>query len=122
MKRQPPSARVPPFRGGCAGWSLPSRDAAGFGEGASALQRYATRFELVEINSSFYRPHKPDTYARWAQSVPDGFVSLRLPKSSHLAQHRANIDLGRVPLFADGRHRLFQVARRMASVSRAPSV
>lgn len=82
MKPQAPSQRAPTFRVGCAGWSLPSRDAAGFGEGASALQRYATRFGLVEINSSFYRPHKPETYARWAQSVPEGFrFSVKMPQA-----------------------------------------
>jgi len=82
MNRQAPSVRVPTVRVGCAGWSLPSRDAAGFGEGDSALQRYATRFGLVEINSSFYRPHKPETYARWAQSVPEGFrFSVKMPQT-----------------------------------------
>lgn len=53
-----------------------------FGDGASNLARYATRFNAVEINSSFYRPHKPATYARWAASVPDGFrFAVKLPKS-----------------------------------------
>ncbi|WP_416057555.1 DUF72 domain-containing protein [Stenotrophomonas maltophilia] len=82
MTRLVRSDRVPTFRIGCAGWSLPSRDAAGFGDGASALQRYATRFGLAEINSSFYRPHKPETYARWAQSVPEEFrFSLKMPRA-----------------------------------------
>ncbi|EGH32463.1 hypothetical protein PSYJA_27274, partial [Pseudomonas syringae pv. japonica str. M301072] len=31
------------------------------------MQRYASRFNAVEINSSFYRPHRAETYARWAQ-------------------------------------------------------
>ncbi|WP_293988347.1 DUF72 domain-containing protein [Sphingomonas sp.] len=53
-----------------------------FGEGGSALERYATRFDAVEINSSFYRPHKPETYARWAASVPEGFrFAVKLPKA-----------------------------------------
>jgi len=54
------------------------RDA--FGEGDSALARYATRFDAVEINSSFYRSHLPKTYARWAASVPANFrFSVKLP-------------------------------------------
>lgn len=71
---------------GCAGWSLPSAHAAAFGEGSSALQRYASRFNAVEINSSFYRPHRPDTYARWAASVPDGFrFAVKMPQAiSHV--------------------------------------
>ncbi len=67
---------------GCAGWSLPSAHASEFGEGQSALQRYATRFSRVEINSSFYRPHKPETYARWALAVPAHFrFSVKTPQT-----------------------------------------
>ena len=48
----------------------------------TALQRYATMFNAVEINSSFYRPHKPATYARWAASVPDDFrFAVKMPKA-----------------------------------------
>lgn len=82
MKRQFPDNIAEPVRVGCAGWSLPTKCAARFDEGASALQRYATRFGVAEINSSFYREHKPETYARWAQSVPDGFrFSVKLPRT-----------------------------------------
>ncbi|KQV59697.1 MULTISPECIES: DUF72 domain-containing protein [unclassified Duganella] len=69
---------------GIAGWGLPSADAdlfppASFG---SNLARYAAVFSAVEINSSFYRPHRPETYARWADSVPAGFrFAVKLPKS-----------------------------------------
>ena len=46
------------------------------------LQRYATRLDAVEINSSFYRPHRASTYARWADSVPTHFrFSVKLPKA-----------------------------------------
>jgi len=45
------------------------------------LERYATRFDATEINSSFYRPHQRKTYVRWADSVPPGFrFSVKLPK------------------------------------------
>lgn len=69
---------------GTAGWALPKADAglfppAGMG---SNLARYAALFDVVEINSSFYRPHRPDTYARWADSVPDGFrFAVKLPRA-----------------------------------------
>src|SRR5690606_41916678 len=55
---------------GCAGWSIPGRHAALFGAGDSALARYATRFDVVEVNSSFYRPHQHATWRRWAAAVP----------------------------------------------------
>lgn len=67
---------------GCAGWSIGRHDAALFDDGDSVLARYATRFDCVEINSSFYRPHRPATYARWAASVPAAFrFSVKLPRT-----------------------------------------
>ena len=46
------------------------------------LERYASRFNAVEINTSFYRPHKPETYARWASSVPTGFrFAVKAPRT-----------------------------------------
>jgi len=67
---------------GTAGWSLDARAKPLFGEGASHLARYATRFAAVEINSSFYRPHQTKTYARWAASVPENFrFAVKLPRA-----------------------------------------
>ena len=71
-----------PLRIGTAGWSVPSRYAAELPPDGSHLERYARRFDAVEINSSFYRPHQRKTYQRWAQSVPAGFrFSVKLPKA-----------------------------------------
>jgi uncharacterized protein YecE (DUF72 family) len=70
------------IRVGCAGWSIISRHADLFGEGGSHLARYATRFDVVEINSSFYRPHRRETYERWAAAVPARFrFSVKVPKT-----------------------------------------
>ena len=67
---------------GCAGWSLPRAVWPEFPAAGTHLQRYGTRFNAVEINSSFYRPHQPGTYARWANSVPENFrFSAKLPKT-----------------------------------------
>ncbi|ACO47224.2 DUF72 domain-containing protein [Deinococcus deserti] len=67
---------------GCASWSVASGQTAQFGQGGSVLQRYATRFRAVEINSSFYRPHRQSTYQRWAASVPEDFrFSAKVPKA-----------------------------------------
>nr|WP_256735546.1 DUF72 domain-containing protein [Pseudomonas sp. dw_612] len=52
-----------------------------FPDTGTHLQRYATHLMAAEINSSFYRPHQPQTYLRWAQSVPSVFrFSVKLPK------------------------------------------
>jgi len=56
---------------GCAGWSVPHEHAERFAQGPSHLTRYATRFPAVEINSSFYRPHRLATYAHWAAATPE---------------------------------------------------
>jgi uncharacterized protein YecE (DUF72 family) len=53
-----------------------------FDAGETMLARYATRFEVAEINSSFYRSHQPKTYARWAIEVPPGFRFLvKVPRA-----------------------------------------
>ena len=71
-----------PLRIGTAGWSVPSRFAAEIPPGGSHLERYARRLNAVEINSSFYRPHRRKTYARWAQSTPSGFsFAVKIPKA-----------------------------------------
>jgi len=69
------------IRIGCAGWSIPKQHAAWFPAIGSQLERYAQRFNAVEINSSFYRPHLPATYARWAATTPDDFsFAVKMPK------------------------------------------
>lgn len=66
---------------GCAGWSLGREYWPGFAADGTHLQRYASRLNGVEINSSFYRPHRQQTYARWADSVPAGFsFCVKVPK------------------------------------------
>ena len=67
---------------GTAGWSIP-RDIAGeFAADGSALERYASRFDAAEINSSFHRPHRFSTWERWRDSVPADFrFSVKLPKT-----------------------------------------
>lgn len=67
---------------GTAGWSLPAKGAAHFPGEGSVLERYATRFAGVEINSSFHRPHQNSTWRRWADSVPEGFrFAVKIPKT-----------------------------------------
>ena len=68
-------------RVGTAAWAIPRDVRERIGGEGSRLERYARRFRCVEINSSFYRPHRPSTYARWAASVPDDFrFALKVPK------------------------------------------
>ena len=72
----------PMVRIGCAGWSIPAAHRAQFPAEGSALERYAQVFDCVEINSSFYRPHQPATWRRWAASVPADFrFAVKMPKA-----------------------------------------
>jgi uncharacterized protein YecE (DUF72 family) len=73
---------------GTAGWNVP-RDAVadGGGEGTH-LARYSRLLRCVEINSSFYRPHKIATWERWRDSVPADFLfCVKAPRAiTHDAQ------------------------------------
>lgn len=66
---------------GCAGWAIPKTCADRFPATGSHLQRYAARLPAVEINSSFYRLHRPASYERWAAAVPESFCfAVKVPK------------------------------------------
>ncbi len=66
---------------GTAGWTIPSAHAHLFPSAGSHLQRYAQRLPAVEINSTFYRPHRPATLARWAAAVRADFrFAVKVPK------------------------------------------
>ena len=70
------------MRVGTAGWTLPAQWQENFPVTGSHLERYAARFSCTEINSSFYRQHKPSTYGRWAESVPEDFrFSVKIPRA-----------------------------------------
>lgn len=67
---------------GCAGWSIGSAYRSTFDTGGTHLERYSRQFNAVEVNSCFYRRHRKETWARWADSTPDDFrFSVKLPKA-----------------------------------------
>ncbi len=67
---------------GCAGWSVVRSIAPDPAVEGSQLQRYASSFRAVEINSSFHRAHRRATYERWSESVPASFrFSVKVPKT-----------------------------------------
>jgi uncharacterized protein YecE (DUF72 family) len=67
---------------GTAGWALPHMWRDQFPPGPSNLERYATQFAGVEINSTFYREHRRATYERWASSVPAHFrFAVKIPQA-----------------------------------------
>ncbi len=70
------------IRIGTAGWSIPAPSRSDFPDAGSQLVRYAAHLSAVEINSSFYRHHRPETYARWAAVVGADFrFAVKLPRA-----------------------------------------
>ena len=64
-----------------AGWSVPRTVAARFPRDGTHLQRYARVLRGAEIDTSFYRNHARETYARWAAQVPRTFrFAVKLPR------------------------------------------
>ena|SRR5215218_603982 len=61
---------------GCSGWNYRSWRGDFYPEGmgpARWLAEYATHFDTVEVNSTFYRLASRDAVARWAADTPDDF-------------------------------------------------
>lgn len=78
---------------GTAGWSIASRHADAFSTAGTHLERYARVLGAVEINSSFYRPHRRQTYERWASSAPAGFCfSVKLPRTITHERRLSDVD------------------------------
>ena len=96
------------IRIGCSGWNyrdwrgrfypekLPAKDWFAF---------YAETFDTVEINNSFYRLPKPETYRKWRDQAPDGFCYA--VKASRYLTHNKKLKEPEQPLellIGNGRH------------------
>jgi len=98
---------------GVAGWSIRKEHTHLFVSEGTHLQRYASRFAAVEINSSFYQSHKRDTYERWAKSVPAAFrFAVKAPK---LLTHEACLEEVGEPL-AQFVHEIGGLGRKLGCV------
>jgi len=65
-----------PVHVGCSGWNYDSWRERVYPRGtppARWLEHYATLFDTVELNTTYYRLTKPEHAARWAAMTPDGF-------------------------------------------------
>jgi len=77
----PQAFLIPQIHLGVAGWSIRREHTHSFSRTGTHLERYASVFNAVEINSCFYRPHRFSTYERWAASVPETFrFAVKLPR------------------------------------------
>jgi len=79
---------------GTAAWSIPRTAIGFFAPAGSQLERYASRFKAVEINSSFYRDHEPKTYEKWAGQTPAEFrFAVKLSRAYTHARDWKTTDL-----------------------------
>jgi uncharacterized protein YecE (DUF72 family) len=64
------------IRIGCSGWNYKHWRERFYPKGLrvrSWFAFYAEHFDTVEINNSFYRLPKPETFAKWRDQAPPGF-------------------------------------------------
>jgi uncharacterized protein YecE (DUF72 family) len=64
-------------RVGCSGWSYAHWRGVVYDQGLGQgrwLEHYATLFDTVEVNATFYRLPRRQTVAGWAERTPSGFV------------------------------------------------
>ena len=63
---------------GTSGWSYKHWRGpfypSGMGKGADQLRFYAERLATVEVNGTFYRLIEVETFRRWREETPEGFV------------------------------------------------
>lgn len=85
---------------GCAGWTIAKEHSSLFPAAGTHLQRYATMFDMVEINSTFYRLPKAETILKWKNEVPEHFrFAVKLSKEiTHIGRLKA---LDKLPLFVE---------------------
>ena len=72
------------IRAGIGGWVFPPWRGAFYPAGLRQAEElsYASRqVTAIEINGTFYRTQKPESFAKWRDETPDGFVfSLKGPR------------------------------------------
>src|SRR6478672_5931467 len=73
-----------PITIGTCGWSYKDWEGHFYPEGvksADYLGYYATKFNIVEVDSTFCRPPSPQIVQAWNDKTPDGFrFSLKAPQ------------------------------------------
>jgi uncharacterized protein YecE (DUF72 family) len=88
---------VKPVRVGCSGWNYADWRERVYPKGVPPrrwLARYATMFDTVEVNSTFYRLASRDAVDGWAAQTPDDFV-FALKASRYLTHMKRLTDLDR---------------------------
>jgi uncharacterized protein YecE (DUF72 family) len=86
-----------PVRIGCSGWNYDSWRERVYPKGMGPsrwLAHYATLFDTVEVNSTFYRLARPAAVARWVEATPPDFV-FTVKASRYLTHMKRLTDMER---------------------------
>lgn len=84
---------------GTSGWTYPSWEGVLYPKNVPKhiwLNYYATKFNTVEINATFYRYFTNKSYSKWYHDVPAGF--LIVVKVPQYITHRKHLRDCRVPI------------------------
>jgi len=100
-RRDPAAARGAPTSArtvhiGCSGWNYRDWRERVYPRGLPArrwLEHYATRFDTVEVNTTFYRLPSRDAVAAWANETPPQFV-FAVKASRYLTHIKRLTDMG----------------------------
>lgn len=82
----------PQFLVGTSGWSYPHWQGVFYPEDwpkSRWFEYYATKFSTVEVNSTFYRSFKDQTYHQWRERAPKEFRYVL--KTPRLITHRKHL-------------------------------
>ena len=85
-----------PVRIGCSGWNYKDWRERVYPKGCPPsrwLQHYATLFDTVEVNSTFYRLASPKAVANWIEQTPPDFT-FAIKASRYLTHIKRLSDLG----------------------------
>jgi uncharacterized protein YecE (DUF72 family) len=86
-----------PVRVGCSGWNYADWRGRVYPPGCPPrrwLEYYATLFDTVEVNSTFYRLAKPEAVARWVEATPPDFL-FTIKASRYLTHMKRLTDMER---------------------------
>src|SRR4051812_3635352 len=102
------------LRIGTSGWNYRDWKGAFYPEKLPAsrwLEHYATQFDTVEVNTTFYRLQKAPAVARWVEQTPPDFVFV-VKSSRYLTHIRRLKDIG------EGIQRLYEPLQPLVDAER----
>jgi uncharacterized protein YecE (DUF72 family) len=65
------------IRTGIGGWTFEPWEGTFYPEKLAKkrqLEHAASKLKVIEVNGTYYGSQKPETFAKWASEVPDGFI------------------------------------------------